>query len=195
MMYIPYLNLYWKAFSSAPQVVYSKVKVRSLPKDGVTNNATGYTVSEFYTAKDYPVITEETTIKDRRPLGGVIARIFNLFDYYTGSQGHAIRLNDMHGKPKANWVYAENKPDQPLSGSEIFYRSKNATTADGIKRELNNENVPVITQNGSLIPGTIGREHDLVLDSRQHKSLDLQFGLGANMDGFLAMIIPRSYSF
>ncbi|HXC07150.1 MAG TPA: hypothetical protein VNZ86_20460, partial [Bacteroidia bacterium] len=35
-------------------VVYSKVTVANLSHKGVVRTATGYTVNEFYTAKDFP---------------------------------------------------------------------------------------------------------------------------------------------
>lgn len=54
------LEPYGQSFFPAPVIGYSKVRIRNIKRDNVTHNATGSTVSEFYTSKDFPVIVQRT---------------------------------------------------------------------------------------------------------------------------------------
>ncbi|MEM6800515.1 MAG: hypothetical protein AAF696_03875, partial [Bacteroidota bacterium] len=179
------------SFYPAPNVVYSQVKVSDLDKAGVTGRKRGYTISQYYTAKDYPVITSETRI-EKEILAPTFSKLFNLFDHVTVSQGYAIKLNNMHGQAKAQWVYGEGK-NSPISGVEYKYRSKTIATDDGQKQVLDNDLVSVINRKnnaGLLTKETIGREIDFVLDARQHKTNTLGVGASGNLDAFILAIFP-----
>ena len=104
-----------ESFYPGPSVGYRKVTVKSLTKTGVTRTGTGKEVSEFYTAYDYPVIVTETRLhqinQENKPFWSVLYN--KREESVTASQGYVIELNDMHGKPKARWSYAENN-DKPI---------------------------------------------------------------------------------
>jgi hypothetical protein len=105
----------------APNVGYSRVTVRNLARTNVTRTATGKVVHNFYTAKDFPVITDNTDISDvsnwSKFLGGILS--FDSKDYTTASQGYKIELNDMHGKPSAEIVYSQ--AGDTISSIEYYY--------------------------------------------------------------------------
>ncbi|MFN6943665.1 MAG: hypothetical protein ACK4ND_01865 [Cytophagaceae bacterium] len=133
-----------ESYYPAPTVGYRSVTVTSLAthNEKIAQNpamadfvpegiaTTGRTVHEFYTAKEFPVIVDETDIKLKPfdlfvpiPLIGQIA-INNM----TASQGYSIVLNDMHGKPKKVTHYGQDaKGDffaDPLSWTEYKYSIK-----------------------------------------------------------------------
>lgn len=179
-----------ESFYPAPTVVYSKVTVKDIGKNTVTRQATGEVVSEFYTAKDFPTITEFTKIEPKHKKPGFILRFFNISrkEYMTASQGYVIKLNDMHGKPKAQWVYAAGQ-DEPISGMEYFYRTKSPYSS-AVKNELDNDNVTSLDANGVETQITVGKDVEMVLDSREQDSETRGFTLRGNLDAILLFIVP-----
>src|SRR5690606_39160014 len=113
-----------ESYYPGSQVGYSKVTVMSLASafqagelvknitlsdgnalfpQGASFGTSGTTVHEFYTAKDFPVITDETEKYHKPPF-----RFAQSFPYVgsiavsklAATQGYSIITNDMHGKPK-----------------------------------------------------------------------------------------------
>jgi hypothetical protein len=119
-----------ESYYPAAHVGYSKVTVMSLPSAvrsgrtlansqsafptpgaNVNFGSTGKTEHEFYTAKDFPVITDETekgNLQDRYtipiPFIGAISA-----DKLATNQGYSIVTNDMHGKQKKVTNYRQNR--------------------------------------------------------------------------------------
>ncbi len=176
----------------APQVVYSQVTIKSLPRDGVVRRATGATVQEFYTAKDYPTITQHT---DLEPFAqGPDEKGFNLLnqfrDYVTLTQGYLAIINNMHGVMKSTKVFAEGA-SYPISGTEYYYRSQPEAIEiklpggmhnQLITRRLKNQALPVVYPDNSLGTETFGQDIEMVLDSRESTSLTQGLGIDANID-------------
>jgi len=180
---------YGESFYPAPSVGYSRVEVHPLTPEelgfvgsAVEGNGVGYTVSEFYTAKDFPTYSAPTDLhllpqKSKFPMS-----IFKLYvqDKMTVSQGFVVELNDMHGKPKANWVYAQNaQPGKYLSGEEFFY-----TTDPSNKSRLNNT-FNVVRKDGSIEQRNIGIEYDIVADFRESSTTTQDIGAAVNITGFM----------
>lgn len=132
-----------ESYYPAPRVGYSKVTVSSLATAEVQEKiaqgaaastyegilTTGRTVHEFYTARDFPVIAEETDMQTYGkptvvplPFVGMV-QVSKL----TASQGYSIRLNDMHGKPKSTATYASRKQggfeNDPITQVQYKYRT------------------------------------------------------------------------
>jgi hypothetical protein len=93
---------------------------------GITYGTTGATIHEFYTARDFPVLTEETEKKDKPyqlafsiPFYGSIS-----LSKLTSSQGYSITTNDMHGRSRQVSNYrqdAKGKLDaKPISWTGII---------------------------------------------------------------------------
>ncbi len=125
-----------ESYYPGPSVGYSKVTVKSLAtaysldaeikpsdiEDGF--GSTGITINEFYTAKDFPIFTEETELDPKVreewiPFG--IGTYKN--SEYTGSQGYAITLNDMHGKPHKVTHLGQDKNNEIIADtlSQVIY--------------------------------------------------------------------------
>ncbi|NUQ23116.1 MAG: hypothetical protein HUU34_04135 [Saprospiraceae bacterium] len=172
---------YGESFFPTPQIVYDRVTVRNLQHPGVTRNATGHIVYEYYTARDFPTKVSDTGVLPVRKRTNPVFRLLKIKnkDFMTASQGFVIELNDMHGKPKAQWVYDESGTQ--ISGVEYRYK----TDAQG----LNNE-VSVIRPDGKLDTRTIGLEFSLAADSRESTSSMASPGVHLNTDGFLVGVFP-----
>jgi len=190
-----------ESFFPSPGVLYSKVTVRNLSYANVVKHATGKVVHEFYTAKDFPTITKQTSplFIQSRPIPILKILKVRSKDAMTATQGYVVEQNDMHGQQKAQWVYQEGK-DDPISGVEYFYKQKqydytfqNRTLKiTGLDNELNviyKDKLP----NGSRIQKrNIGVEFDVVADMRESLSSTISGGTHGNLDAFLAAIFPSA---
>lgn len=175
-----------ESFFPGAGIVYSKVTVRNLARPSVTKHATGKIVNEFYTTKDFPTLVSRTNTATMVIKPNWLEAILSLrtFNQVTALQGYQIELNDMDGKPKAEWVYAENiddptKEGKLISGKQYFYK-----TDTNNPNHLNN-NVKVITPDGLVNESSsvlVGVESDMVFDSRSHEDKTSSYGIQFNTD-------------
>ncbi len=177
-----------ESFFPAPIVGYSRVTVTQKFPNLVKRHATGNTVHEFYTANDYPVRTAETNLDAQRRQSPLVFRItkINKKDFVTASQGYAIHINDMHGKPKAKWAFAEGQTEA-ISGVQYFYK-----TAEDNNKKLDNR-ITVVYPDGSHKESIVGVDIDFVMDMRQQKTDAESKGLNVNLESFLVLfpgIVP-----
>lgn len=177
-------------FMPAPSIVYSKVTVESLQADRNSCNSSGFTVHEFYTAKDYPVRFEETQVAPRKTPSWLFLPFGNISeDLYTASQGYSVIKNDMHGKPERVSVYGKD-PNEAFSIQEYHYRQDE-------NKHLDNEGVKVIMPDGTRTSARIGIEMDAVVDERQNSSETFSAEFQANNDitvlGFPIIPIPTGW--
>jgi hypothetical protein len=183
-----------ESFFPSAGVGYSKVTVKNYvpPIPGgltLKRHATGYLVHEFYTAKDFPTITDRTQLEaiqhKNDPFS--LASLFHIEskDYMTVSQGFYVELNDMHGKPKADYVYGEDQAS-PISSTEFKYKS--TPYGNGCSR-LENK-VTSIYPDGTVKNENIGLFFDAVGDLREQETSSASYGLNINIDGFLIAAIP-----
>lgn len=170
-------------FFPGASVGYREVTVRNLQHSNVTKNATGKTVKKFYTAYDFPTITGETPIKVTRKKPNSILKLLKLAgkDYVSTSQGYVVELNDMHGKPMAEWQYQEND-DSPYSGVEYKYAKLS-------EKRIASKDL-VIDKSGQIQKKYLGVEMDLVADIRQSKTTSISSSHNFNVDAFIAVIFP-----
>ena len=162
----------------AASVGYSRVTVKSIGTDDPESvNRTGTVVSEFFTAKDYPLKVNVLTLEQRNPATDKIFKLIGgiSYDMVGLSQGYSIELNDMHGKPRSVNVF--NKSGQNISSVEYFYKSENELAE---KRQLKND-VKVIGSNGSVSDGTIGMDVEIFSDMRQQTTNNL--GISSKISG------------
>ena len=144
-----------------PSVGYSRVTVKSLEYDNqnVQKLGTGFSVSQFYTAKDFPTRVHRTEIEELEfkipgwlPLVGA-----KPIQYQAYSQGFAVHRNDMHGKPKRNETWSQGAnvlTDQPTTSETYFYHeeSPEANGTRNLKSEVN-----VLIADGYTIVGELGK--------------------------------------
>lgn len=205
-------------------VGYSQVTVRSLASDlalqaaKATDRAqflaqqglpdgfgtTGQTVHEFYTAKDFPIITDKTDLDDAQtqPWLSMVMSFMMLtrFDQYTGTQGYSIELNNMHGQTKATKTYAQdtdgNIVQRPVTEISYNYKTKQRYIKDRGKvklvQVLNNEVNVLIDDHPNAVGASdldahlatrlVGVDYDFVLDGRSSRSASTSGGTAINID-------------
>lgn len=195
---------YGESLFPSADVVYSKVTVKNLERRDVNDldsdsdfnelivnrNATGRTEYEYYTAKDYPIITNRTGMLQKKIKPSFLNNLFSKKHTYkfAATQGYSIELNDMHGKPKAKKSYAEGGT-APVEGIEYYYKS--------VGNRLNNK-VDVITKDNVILSNkTVGEEFDVVMDSRYQQSItnttNIQTGLDISLYGIFPVPIPSFF--
>jgi len=171
-----------EAFFPAADIGYSKVTVRSVPSVTPTaqqksRSGIGRQVTEYYTAKDYPVYYSQTSLDPSTDLQAHNSSTTNFFHKYAFdsralSQGFLVEVNDMHGKLRSQTSYAENDTTIRVNYTESFYRN---TGSNGL-----NETFSTISsaQGGLITPGNIGIDIELMTDVRQFtvnsSSMDVQ---------------------
>jgi YD repeat-containing protein len=212
-----------ESYYPGASVGYSKVTVKSLATDasiqkynegtlppdsdyyGLDGFATsGVTEHEYYTYKDFPIITQETDIDAKKdpvsfrmiviPLIGQMSR-----QYYAGSQGYSIELNNMHGKPRSVKNYPQDAQgkvltDDPISFVTYEYEEgtfvKKRYYGDDMltKRRLENK-VKVLNDdyatatNADIVTAEVGVEREFFSDVRASSSSSFRGGIDFNSEG------------
>ena len=154
----------------APIVTYSKVTVSNLAPDGTPDAslATGLTVNEFYTSKDFPV---KVNVLPIFPVHQPLHHYFSLVNTVSDdelclSQGYSIELNDMNGKPKA--VRVLNQSGSEVSSTYYYYKA----TDHGGLLTLNNQ-VNIVNSDGTISTNkTIGQDVEFFTDFREQESVN-----------------------
>lgn len=155
-------------------VGYARVTVKTAyPNSAIRKHKTGYTVQEFYTARDFPTSSSASMLEKRntrisgpsfkKRKGGdwELGMSANL-TYSLASQGFLVELNDMHGKPKSNLVYTEDSKE-PFSGSRYYYK------VDGNGKLINT--IDVIRENGRVEEIEAGLNIEpIILGSKSHRT-------------------------
>lgn len=172
-----------ESFYPGASVGYSKVTVNSITHDGQSkNHRTGYQVSEFFTYKDFPTESYASDIDAEFPPDDFLSK-FSFGDDYkqaTAAQGFLVILNDMHGKPKANWSY--NEYGDRLSGVEYTYKVDDNGKLDNTVLAMNKDN--------TFSEKTFGVNVDFATDSRRFKDKFFSADADINLDVFLAAVVP-----
>lgn len=182
----------------SPSVGYSTVLVKNIERAGVVKTATGHTINEFYTAKDFPTITGRTdVIKEVHKFNLNLLLYSRTRDAMAASQGFVIENNDMHGKPKAIEIYAEGQ-SAPYSSVKYFYQST-SNTIDGIPANKLKNKVKVILPSGGTKAVEVGRTYEAVADFRESESTMNSGSIGINLNFTLPfitipMILGANYS-
>jgi hypothetical protein len=199
-----------ESFFPSPTVGYRRVTVTPLKittaitaNTKFVGNGTGRVEHEFYTAYDFPSITKRTELQTYRHKPNILFKFMKLDskDLVTCSQGYYVELNDMHGKQKAQRVYAEAKHDgdailslnilnavKPIS--EVEYRYK--VNADGT---LNNRvtyvdpQLNVIAEN-SPAGKELATDVDMVQDERYSQSSTKGGGAHINLKWVQVLFLP-----
>lgn len=171
-----------ESYFPAAQVGYSKVTVKSIGSDNT--NETGYIDNEFYTAKDFPTLVDNTTLDQTNYENSLILKLFSCTSIkrVATSQGFKVELNDMHGKPKSVKVF--NKGGDMLSSSEYFYSVKDQNASI---KELDNQ-ADLLLPNGTIaLKQTMGTDFDIITDVRESKNESFGTSIGVYQG---TMIIP-----
>lgn len=171
-----------------PSVGYSYVEVQTILPSNVNYSGVGKTVSEFYTAKDFPTIAKRTgtSTKDHKSNLNLIL-VTRTTDELAVSQGFVVHNNDMHGKPKATRVYGQG---QSAELSSVFYRyAIDSTVMNGVRIYTVKSDATLIERNGQVHTGKIGRTYDAVADFRMSEAQAYGGDLGFNLNYTTPFII------
>jgi len=179
-----------EGYFPAAQVGYSKVRVHTI--NNKVSSANGYEETEFYTAYDFPTLTEQTPLDERKFKPSFLASLFkiNARSYLAQTQGFKVEINDMNGKMKATAFYPENDPYNPIAYTKYYYKTDNDSA---IFKHLNNTVSVVDSTSGHINPSAqIGKDIEVMMDFReentQTKGIDIEY----NVDAFILGIIPLS---
>jgi|GEM_PF-1992185 len=221
-----------ESYFPAPRVVYSRVTVTSLntkrasealktdPDDTAYKGVslTGRTVHEFYTAKEYPTILEETPIfkKGGKPSTIPLPFVGSVTTgKLTATQGYLVRLNDMHGREKSVATFASAPGGAFAANPDTYvkynFKSKDYSYRGEMVKVLDSE-VDVLTDDPLLSSQSfyfnggkanvnartekmyLGVDYDFFMDFRRFSSYAGNFGLDFNMDivgaGVIGLPLP-----
>ncbi|TRX59120.1 hypothetical protein FNH22_11390 [Fulvivirga sp. M361] len=220
-------NLYFEypineSYYPGARVGYSKVQVSSLASayhagkevkninlsdgkplfpsgQGIGYGTTGLTVHEFYTARDFPIITDETE-KSNKPykLSVLVPFLGNIsISKLASSQGYSIVTNDMHGRQKKTSNYRQDKTGA-IEPEAISWVQYNYHTKPRIyQRERVNELMNVFKEDGSgtlslaaagdlqnsaISKVTLGQETEFFMDMRHYEDNAWTGGAMLNVD-------------
>ncbi|MFA6152123.1 MAG: hypothetical protein WC716_12430 [Chitinophagaceae bacterium] len=180
-----------ESFYPAPVVGYSRIRISSINVDK-GRSSQSEDISEFFTAKDYPIQTEATPIKHMKSTPK--NSLTQVEREQEATQGFSILLNDMHGKLKnsEHWMLkpAAGTPARELITAQTY----EYFTKDG---ELSND-IPVYEHNpnlGKLKATTkkLGIETDITLDSRMRNDETKTTNISGNLNVFLVGILPLGF--
>ncbi|MGD1848069.1 MAG: hypothetical protein ACFB10_21960 [Salibacteraceae bacterium] len=181
-------NPIMESFYPAPVVGYARIVVKNKDREVggelVSTTAEGIRVQEFYTARDYPTketLTDLTLKPYNVPVTIPFVGSLN-FNNRGVSQGFAIELNDMHGKPKAEAIYDyDDNPSEapPISKTEYFYHQLGDYNPNG-GNELNNE-VQVLYGDGDLHDEHLGQTVEFYGHRRENYTFSQGISLVPNV--------------
>jgi hypothetical protein len=193
-----------ESFFPNPTITYSRVTVKNLERvDGekrVTKHATGEVVTEFFTSRDYPTITDQTRLNLHEDQNPLLANFFslNVMKHLTLSQGYVVHLNDMNGKMRSQRVYAEGQEGY-ISGVDYKYdlNSPDAPSSQfGNKGKLDNK-VWNLKPNGEVTNDVLGVEQHIVNDFREMKSETYVVGVDGQANTFnlgpIVLVVPSFF--
>ncbi|MDR0802491.1 hypothetical protein [Fluviicola sp.] len=185
-------------FFPSPMVGYSKVLVKNLQREGVKRTATGYTISEFYTARDFPTITEKTGVDKKTAKFNLNLLLYaQTEDMMAASQGFVVEGNDMHGKPRSVRIFAEGQ--QTAYSSVNYYYQSFQQDIEGVAANHLDNNITVITPSGTVKTAVVGKTYEAVADFRENKSRMKSANIGINLNYtmpfiLVPMILGANYS-
>jgi hypothetical protein len=201
------------SFYPAPSIGYKRVRVISDPDNQTKRSGTGSTVYKFYTAKEFPTISRNTSKKHFNESPSFAKRfrvqLFggNYAHKYVASEGFSIQKNDMHGKPKAISHYKQAPGSQPQSSTSSdkllqkrtiynYYTNDNITPSKiqpGYRaydyKKVKNR-IKTVNNRGSTDRQLVGLDVNVVNDSRYEKNKTKSHTVQANLDLSVAGIFP-----
>ncbi|MCB9448330.1 MAG: hypothetical protein H6585_08305, partial [Flavobacteriales bacterium] len=179
----------------SPSIGYSKVVARNIYEG---NTSPGFTVNEFYTAKDYPFDKHyennlgdafEMSPLDERKDWLVVPGL--VFQYAVNNvwltQGFRFVLNEMHGQPKLIATYGGN-PDDPESW--VLGTSQEFTYFEP------GEKVPMMYGLEDVRNEYPGKEMEITMERKQVSDVTIDGSLEVDFSvGFLFIPIPFASAF
>jgi hypothetical protein len=192
----PFGEMFFPAASVGySKVVITPVKITSSDYDvnNLQGNGTGFVEQGFYTAKDFPTITERTGLIHKRDKPNLILQTLKVGsrDVVTCSQGYTIELNDMHGKEWYKKVMPESPNPkenvQPISYVEYRYKKDSSGNISNKVRYIDPDNLAIIHESDNL---QLGVDIDVIHDTKYYQSETIGGGLDFNVKGIFPAGLP-----
>jgi hypothetical protein len=183
-----------ESYYPAPSVGYSRVKVTSFGKETPTGAASeniGYTISEFFTAREFPTIVEQVPNDPKFVKPKFVLKILgaDVTDRVVISQGYKVELNDMHGKPKKEQTF--NKSGSLVSMMEYFFKTENP---DAEFKHLSST-VSTVNYKGEVDhDAVLGMDIEMYTDMRQQYTKNEGRYIGAYGGAVPGGIIPLPFA-
>ncbi len=173
-------------------VGYSAVKVTSIGNNSSPRSSTGYTLNEYYTAKDFPVIerfSELQQLTNGTPNSKFLKSLFSPVykDKYGVSQGYVLHLNDMHGKVKSvkNYGEVEGSGINIISGTHYKYLTSKTDP------QILDNHVDLLTDSGTIVNAELSMDYDVDFDVRESYSTNWRSGAKLGFDQSWTFIFPH----
>jgi hypothetical protein len=161
-------------FFPGPQVIYSKVTQRNLQYERVKQHGMGRTVTEYFTAKDFPTKVRYTDLRAIPKSFTLPLQIYNQSENTAVvSQGFVIELNDMHGKLKSVKEYDEF--NNLITATENTYQTSSTGELDNYVNVIN-------PMNGSISKRMLGVQFECIVDANNYISKTEGGGAQLNLD-------------
>lgn len=183
-----------ESYYPAASVGYSRVKVTNYGKEtpaGAEAKNTGYSITEFFTARDFPTIVDQVPNDPKYVKPPFVLKIFGaeVTDRVAISQGYSVELNDMHGKLKKEQIF--NKGGSLVSMVENFYKTENP---DAEFKHLFNK-VSTVGHDGIIDnDALLGEDIELFTDMRQQVTRNQGRLVGAYGGAVPGGIIPLPFA-
>ncbi|MBK7034415.1 MAG: hypothetical protein IPH49_14380 [Ignavibacteria bacterium] len=167
-----------------PSIGYSRVMTRSIAN---VPTSPGFTVSQYYTARDHPVRVHNTElIKHTLFLPLVMTGITNIqSDFATATQGFSIHTNGMHGRVRSVTKYSGTPDGQNSIVESITY--------DYFAPE---EPKPILYRDEygyfKVRLANVGVEEDISIDSRQYKTASFNGSVPFDI-GLFGLVAPFAH--
>lgn len=184
----------------APSVGYSRIVTKNI-HNGKTN--TGFVVSEFYTAKDFPFdmiygdgsattfngkAISNTTLDDQTMdkfwlnIPAIYVNIST--NNYWASQGYRFVKNEMHGQPKSVSTFGGDY----TPGTPNLANKSSSTEYDYF---LPGQKIAVMNDDGSTVLKDIGKEVEVVMETRGIE--DITEDISTELDVSVGVVNPVVY--
>ncbi len=177
-------------------VGYSRIEIAEI-KNNSGSKGVGRQVHQFYTAKDFPIISDRIgpfNNPDDPDVSNVVD-IFNIasVNKFYMSQGVSLEFSNMHGVAKSDEVYSDGGTS-PISKSEYFYKQVpyGLTQWNETTYRLANQ-CDVMRSSGKVDKNiALGVDFDVSCDFREFKSADVMGRDAFNLDisGVLPFVFP-----
>ena len=155
---------------------------------------------EYFTAKDFPIITNNTNLGD---INDANKKGFTMFiplpfigdisiNKLAASQGYSVELNDMHGKLTSVKQYGQNELggllEEPLHSIDYHYdydeqRRKDPVTSEWIYHNVVNSKQPMLDENFTVEEMEAGVDAEFFMDMRESFVKSGFGGVNVNIEG------------
>lgn len=167
-----------------PSVGYSKIITKNI-HSGKTNP--GFSVKEFYTAKDYPVKMEMTGIDQEKDYLPIITGLINdITNNLWVSQGFSFIINSMHGQIRSSSTYAGDYADilNPKA-STLVSREEMTYFQPG-------EELPILDTKDLSYTSTmpLGKDMDMVIETKRVRDVNTDGNIEMDADVGVIGVVP-----